>query len=170
MPTDGLCPSRNLSKGQRVIRLVDCSTGEPFEGERIGPETDGGRVSELLIIDQRAFFGRGDWIDWKFAVWLWFEAFHSSRCVDRFVIYPISSWRNRISKVNISLNFDISKNIRRIFGNLESLQNVRDVQKLARHCNDGLWNSCKFRNFLEPWTRLRELLQSDTKSTRCLKI
>lgn len=33
--------SRRLSKGQRVIRLVDCSTGEPFEGERIGPETEG---------------------------------------------------------------------------------------------------------------------------------
>lgn len=31
-----------LSKGQRVIRLVDCSTGEPFEGERIGLEIEGG--------------------------------------------------------------------------------------------------------------------------------
>lgn len=46
--------SRRLSKGQRVIRLVDCSTGEPFEGERIGPETEG-MEGVLLIIDKRAF-------------------------------------------------------------------------------------------------------------------
>lgn len=51
-----------LSKGQRVIRLVDCSTGEPFEGERIGLEIErGGGVSKLLIIDETAFLER--WID-----------------------------------------------------------------------------------------------------------
>lgn len=65
-----------LSKGQRVIRLVDCSTGEPFEGERIGLEIEG-RVSKLLIIDETAFLERFE-IDLRLicgtiVVRLWFE-------------------------------------------------------------------------------------------------
>lgn len=53
-----------LSKGQRVIRLVDCSTGEPFEGERIGLEIEGGgRGVKAFDYRWNSIFGEMDWFE-----------------------------------------------------------------------------------------------------------